>query len=155
MSNKISDGRKLTYYIGLGLVVLGVILFMSSFFDVSTGFGAMDPGFDMGMPSFFKRALFGMIAIIIGSVLMNIGAKGAAGSGIILDPDKAREDLSPYSQAAGKMINDVVSELDVLKGAKENPGQERLGQVIKIRCRECGVLNDEDAVFCKACGKKC
>ncbi|HHX59334.1 MAG TPA: hypothetical protein GX707_01120 [Epulopiscium sp.] len=49
MSNKISDGRKLTYYIGLVLVVLGVILFISSFFVVSTGFGSMDPGFDMGV----------------------------------------------------------------------------------------------------------
>lgn len=154
MSNKISDGRKLTYYIGLVLVVLGVILFMSSFFAVSTGFGSMDPGFDMGMPSFFKRALFGMISIIIGSVLMNIGAKGAAGSGIILDPDKVREDLSPYSHAAGKMINDVVSGVDVLKDVRGNQEGKRPDQLIKIRCRECGGLNDEDAVFCKACGGK-
>ena len=85
---------------------------------------------------------------------MNLGAKGAAGSGIILDPDKAREDLSPYSQAAGKMINDVVSEVDLLKGGKVDPGQDLPGQIIRIKCRECGGLNDEDAVYCKACGSK-
>ena len=152
MGDKISKERKILYYIGLGLTILGGLLFLSSFFSFFTVFSA--PSFNMGMPSFLKRALVGMICMIGGSVLMNIGAKGAAGSGIILDPDRAREDLKPYSKAAGKMINDAASEVDALKDLKENLKSKETQQVIKVKCRECGALNDEDALFCKACGDR-
>ncbi len=150
MSNKISNERKSIYYLGLGLTVLGVVLFMSSFFIGASG---MDLGFgmDMGMPSFFKVALIGMICIMVGGVLMNIGAKGAAGSGLILDPEKARDDLKPFTSAAGGMINDAMENIDLskIKGEKKE-GKE----VIKIRCRSCNELNDEDSKFCKSCGER-
>lgn len=150
MSNKISNERKSIYYLGLGLTVLGVVLFMSSFF---IGASEMDLGFgmDMGMPSFFKVALIGMICIMVGGVLMNIGAKGAAGSGLILDPEKARDDLKPYSSAAGGMISDAMENIDLSKIKEKNKGGKEL---IKIRCRSCGELNDEDSKFCKSCGER-
>lgn len=149
MSNKISKERKTLYYIGLGLTVLGGILFISSFFTVFGDFN--NPSFDMGMPSFFLRALIGMICMIIGSILMNVGAKGKAGSGLLLDPDKAREDLKPFSSAKGKMINDMADEVDFLKNRGEKSLEE---EKIKIRCRECRGLNDEDSSFCKHCGAR-
>lgn len=151
MSNKISNERKALYYIGLGLIVLGVILFFSSFFAVNDGF---DPFFAPGMPSFFKRALIGMICMIVGSILMNIGAKGAAGSGLILDPDKARDDLKPYTSAAGGMINDVIENIDIVKDKKLINENKEVQQIVKIKCRNCGELNDEDSKFCKSCGEK-
>lgn len=146
MSNKISKERKTIYYVGLGLTVLGVALFISSFFIVD-----MEPDFFGGMPPFFSRALVGMICAIIGGALTNIGAKGAAGSGLLLDPEKAREDLKPYSAAKGKMINDTIENIDIVKniGNKEGKGTK---EIIKIKCRECGALNDEDAKYCKSCG---
>ena len=149
MSNKISNERKTMYYIGLGLTVLGGILFISSFFTAFNDFN--NPGIDLGMPSFFLRALIGMICMIVGSILMNVGAKGKAGSGLLLDPDKAREDLKPFSSAKGKMINDMAEEVDFLKNKGEKSPQE---EKIKIRCRECRGLNDEDAKFCKNCGER-
>ena len=152
MGNKISKERKIIYYIGLGLAILGGVLFVSSFFTVFNGLDS--PGFGMGMPSFFKRALVGMICIIIGSFLMNIGSRGAAGSGIILDPEKAREDLRPHNTARGKMINDVASQVDVLNDVKQNIVNKTPQQLIKIKCRKCAALNEEDAMFCKACGDK-
>jgi ribosomal protein L40E len=27
-------------------------------------------------------------------------------------------------------------------------------EVVKVRCRGCGELNDEDATFCKKCGER-
>lgn len=81
---------------------------------------------------------------------MRIGAKGAAGSGLVLDPDKAREDLKPYNEAKGGMINDVISNIDVVDKIITHEEKE----VIKIKCRECGGLNEEDAKFCKSCGKE-
>lgn len=147
MSKKISKERKATYYAGLALIVLGFLLFISSFFTVFNP----EPMFFDGPPSFFKRALIGMICMIAGSILMNIGAKGAAGSGLILDPEKAREDLKPYSSAAGGMINDVIENIDIVK--RKDKDENSVKEIIKVKCRNCGKLNDEDARFCKECGR--
>ncbi|MDF2673542.1 MAG: hypothetical protein K0R09_1807 [Clostridiales bacterium] len=151
--SKISSERKATYYVGLGMIVLGFILFISVFFSMasfmSNPFGEGGFGFSKG-PSFIN-AIIGIILMIVGSIVMNIGARGAAGAGIILDPDKAREDLKPYSEATGGMINDVISNIDVVDKIT-TPRSEK--EVIKIKCRNCGSLNDEDAKYCKSCGKE-
>ena len=89
--------------------------------------------------------------MIAGSIVMNIGAKGAAGSGLLLDPEKAREDMKPFNEAKGGMINDVISNIDVID---QITNSSETKEVIKIKCRSCGCLNDEDARFCKACGKE-
>jgi hypothetical protein len=152
--SKISNERKATYYIGIGMMVLGFILFISVFFSVASamntpfGFGEFGE-FNEG-PSFISPVI-GMVLMISGSIVMNIGARGTAGSGLFLDPDKAREDLKPFNEAKGRMINDVISNIDAVeKIAKPHEGKE----VIKIRCRNCSSLNDEDARFCKACGRE-
>lgn len=148
MANKISKERKAIYYIGLVLMVLGFVLFMSSFFV------DMVPSFYMNPSSFVARPVIGMICIIVGSVLMNIGAKGTAGSGLLLDPEKAREDLKPYSAAKGGMINDTIENIDIVKDMSNRKGESEVKEIIKIKCRACGALNDEDAKFCKSCGKE-
>jgi len=148
MSNKISTERKGLYYLGLVLMVAGVMLFLSSFFI------ANEPGFSMGPPPFFQRALIGMICIIIGSVLMNVGLKGTAGSGLILDPNKARDDLKPFSSAKGKIINDVIENIDVVRNISDIQSEKEVKDIIKVRCSSCRELNDEDAKFCKSCGKQ-
>lgn len=147
MKKKISNERKALYYVGMGMMIIGVILFLSVFVTAFTG----DP-FEMMYSGRNPMAngFVGFVMIFIGSIIMNIGARGAAGSGLILDPDKAREDLNPYASAAGRLINDALDEVDVLKkGGIEKEADE----IIKIRCRECGELNEEDAKFCKNCGK--
>ena len=99
----------------------------------------------------FANSVIGIILIIIGSVVMSIGARGPAGSGLLLDPKKAREDLKPFSEAKGEMINDVISNIDAVdRIVKSSEAKE----VIKIKCRNCGALNDEDAKFCKNCGRE-
>lgn len=148
MSNKISKERKAIYYIGLVLIIIGVALFMFAFFiDI-------EPDFLEGSPIFIHGPVIGMIFMIVGSVLMNIGAKGAAGSGLILDPEKAREDLKPYSAAKGGMINDTIENIDMAKDMAESKGESQVKEIIKIKCKNCGALNDEDANFCKSCGKE-
>lgn len=144
MPNKISNERKIVYYAGIGMIVFGVILFFSVFF---TGMGVMESDFSFGLPSGFKRAVIGMICMIAGSILATAGARGTAGSGIILDPEKAREDLKPFNSAKGEMINDVIENIDVVKNINHEQKE-----IIKVRCRNCGELNDEDAKFCKNCG---
>ncbi|NLX70319.1 MAG: zinc ribbon domain-containing protein [Clostridiales bacterium] len=150
MSN-IPKGRKAAYYIGIAMIALGFILFISVFVSVASHINDPLAFIDgRGTPS-FANSIIGIILIIVGSIVMNIGAKGTAGSGLLLDPKKAREDLKPFSEAKGEMINDVISNIDVVdKIIKSNETKE----VIKVKCRNCGTLNDEDAKFCKKCGNE-
>lgn len=149
--SKISKERKVTYYIGMAMMILGFILFISVFFQFASFMSNPDP-FMINRPGpSFMNAIIGMVFAIIGGMVMNIGAKGAAGSGLILDPEKSREDLKPFNEAKGGMINDVISNIDVIdKIVKPTSGQD----IVKIRCRICSSLNDEDAKFCKSCGKE-
>ena len=146
---KLSKERKITYYLGMGMVALGFILFISVFFSFARFMNNPQQLIGGGGPS-FMNAIIGMSLIIAGSVVKNIGAKGAAGSGLLLDPEKARQDLRPFSEAAGGIINDAIGNMDVAKKFT-TVGDEK--EIIKIKCRSCGILNDEDAVFCKGCGK--
>lgn len=146
--SKIPNERKATYYVGIGIMILGFILFISVFFSVASFMNNPYMGMSSG-PS-FTPGILGFVLIIVGSAVMNLGAKGAAGSGLILDPDKAREDLKPFNEAKGEMINDVISNIDIIDQIAR-PHEEK--QVIKVRCQSCGSLNDEDAKFCKSCGK--
>jgi len=65
----------------------------------------------------------------------------------VLDPEKAREDLEPYSRMAGGMVKDAMDEAAVKLGGGEPE------KVVMIKCRACGKLNDEDAKFCKECAQ--
>lgn len=146
--SKISKERKVTYYIGIGMMALGFILFISVFFSMANFM--RDPFADpFSNPPSFLNPVIGFVLMLAGGIVSNIGAKGVAGSGLKLDPDEAREDLKPFNEAKGKMINDIISNIDVVDNiAKPQTTKE----VIKIRCKACNCLNDEDAKFCKNCG---
>lgn len=159
--SKISRKRKVTYYIGMAMIIVGFILFISVFFKIGSMMtNRFNPIFSDSYvfdtrSSFIARPVIGIILIISGSIVMSIGARGAAGSGLVLDPDKAREDLKPFNEAKGAMINDVISNIDVVDTFtnhlnKQNDIQK---EIIKIKCRNCNTLNDEDAKYCKGCGR--
>lgn len=100
-------------------------------------------------------ALFGMGLIIVGGIMMNVGHAGLRGSGIILDPQGAREDLKPWNQAAGGMLDDTLAASPIVSRAVENMGNSGAPHhdpQIRVRCLKCGALNDEDAKFCDECG---
>lgn len=136
MAKKISDSRKAAYYFGAVLMGIGGLLFISVFF---AGPGELDENFPI--------AIGGMVLIVIGGVVRSVGARGLAGSGVILDPEQAREEIGPYSRMAGGMVKDALEETGLKSG-----GEPR--QVIMIKCRGCGQLNEEDSKFCQECGEK-
>ncbi len=147
---RISEERQLLYYFGMVLMGLGVILFFWSFFVGASTIGSL--AIDLDAPGrMAKLAMTGMILLIIGALLMQVGKYGAAGSGVILDPKEARRDLRPWSKMAGGVVEDALSEVDTLQEVLSDKGEERV--VVKVRCLSCGALNDEDARFCKGCGQ--
>lgn len=137
--NAISVERQMLFYVGRGMTIVGIILFLSTFFSF------MNPA-SLSMGSFMARPVIGIILIASGQFVSQIGARGAAGSGMILNPDQAQEDLKPWTTMAGGMLNDAVSQVD---GLKPPPPKE----VIRIKCRSCKTLNEEDATYCKKCGE--
>lgn len=144
MSRKISEERKAAYYIGMILMILGGILFISVFFtqpDIHNF-----SRFESQANSMNTRAVAGIILLIIGGIIRGIGARGLAGSGVILDPQKARRELEPYSRMAGGMVKDALKETDFNLAGKPE-------KIVMIRCRACGKLNEEDSKFCQECGK--
>lgn len=138
MSKEISKNRKTLYYVGNGITLIGILLFLSVFF-----LAFMNPFAMMSSSNPMANSFIGFILIIVGQFIANIGARGVAGSGWILDPKQAREDLKPYSSQVGGMINDALEEVELISDSKE---------VVKIRCQSCKTLNDEDAKYCKKCG---
>ncbi len=145
MSKQISEGRKTAYYLGAVLMVIGGLSFFSVFISAAIHFGDFS-NFEERGRSMALRAFGGMGLLIAGGIIRGIGAAGLAGSGVVLDPEKARQELEPYSRMAGGMVKDALDEADVhLGGAPQ--------RVVMVKCPACGKLNEEDSKFCQECGK--
>ena len=142
MPDQISTRRKVLYYGGGLLLIAGIGSFM---FHVGWGMlgGFKNPEFNERMPAVI---LTSMAIAMVGGFLNEIGKRGLAGSGLILNPDRARKDLKPYSKMAGGMLEDALENRDLSQSVSP-------GETIKIRCRPCGWLNDEEFDFCHECGK--
>ena len=128
---EIPNERKAAYYLGMGLMVIGVLLFVSNFF------GDISPA----------RALGGMGLVVAGGILRGIGARGLAGSGIILDPEQAREDVEPWSRMGGGMVKDALDESGIDIGNGKGQGtnadfDEKLRKLHKLK--EDGILTEEE-----------
>lgn len=148
MAGRISEQRKTAYYLGAALMVIGVILVLSVFVTGAMNFGDFS-NFNADAKSSMFRAIGGMVLLGIGGFVRGIGARGLAGSGVVLDPEQAREDLEPYSRMAGGMAKDALDEADIDLGSR---GSEA-GHVVMIRCPSCRKLNEEDSKFCQECGR--
>ncbi len=96
--------RKAVYYTGMGLAILGLILFLSTFVTFALHFGKFDH-FEENARSDFLRAIAGMVLLIVGGAVMNVGARGFARSGVMLDPERAKEELEPYARMSGGLTD--------------------------------------------------
>ena len=98
------------------------------------------------------RAVGGIVLFITGIVITKAGALGAAGSGLILNPRRARKDLSPYSRMVGGMIKDGLEESGL--ASIKNGNSSSPEKIVMLKCTSCGQLNEDDSKFCQECGKK-
>lgn len=152
--NEIPDWRVLVFNLGTVLAAVGLIAFLGTFAVV--GMTLMQVPFNTSSTYAMKHAVgmsgVGFFLMVTGNALRAIGARGLAGSGIVLDPARAREDLKPYARMVGGMIADAVKELDT--ESDDNKTSEKTDRVVLIRCRACGKLNEPDSKFCQECGAK-
>ena len=166
-NRQISPERKTLYYIGMTLGVIGILLFVSAFFSVVgnsgpfgsntirvEGVGGIE-GYEItgvrvndGPPSFVFRAFCGIGLVALGGVLMTVGSKGVAGSGIILDPEQTRRDFEPWSRAAGGMLKDGLDEvgIDIEEVLSSKAVDSNFGDKLRElhRLYEEGILSKEE-----------
>ncbi len=134
-NGEISEGRKLTYYLGLVLLLAGILTCVISFASLVGGCGDRSfsgeyntfhlPGgvriqetndvFSSRVPAGFLAFFGGMVMMMGGSALMYVGRSGVAGSGLVLSPKDAREDLKPWSKMTGGMMQDALEETTLLR----------------------------------------
>ena len=155
MAKQISEERKTLYNAGLVMMIIGGCLFALPFLAIPivmviglTGDGPSGfPKSFISVPIAFLGAFIGFGLIAAGGMMRTVAARGTAGSGLVLDPEKAREDLKPWTGMAGGMVKDVMDEADIhLDGSQAK-------KVVMIRCPYCKKLNEEDSKFCQECGK--
>jgi hypothetical protein len=147
MTDRISPERKTVYYVGTAMSIVGLLMFLSVFFTFAMNFGDFG-NFDAQVRSSMFRTVGGIVLLIAGGAVRNIGARGLAGSGVLLDPERARGELKPYSRMAGGMVGDALEAAELPK----NLGTQA-ERVVMIRCAKCGKLNEEDSKFCQECGQ--
>ena len=152
MSKSISSERKAAYYLGTALVVIGFLSFFSVFVTGAMNFGDFS-NFEGEARSSMTRALVGMGLLIAGGIVRTVGARGLAGSGVVLDPEQACEELEPYSRMAGGIAKDALDEAGLDLGSKSD-AESASGKepVVMLRCTSCKKLNEEDSKFCQECG---
>lgn len=113
---QVSGGRKSAYYLGGALSIIGVLMFLSVFVTHAMNFGNFD-NFQGQVQSAMFRAIGGMVLIVVGGAITNVGKRGLAGSGVLLDPEQAREDVEPWSRMEGGVMKDKLDEAGLDLGA--------------------------------------
>jgi hypothetical protein len=124
--------------------VLGLLTFGSVFVTGVMNFGNFHD-FDGQVRSAGLRAVAGMAMFMAGGVLMGIGRAGLAGSGVVLDPQRAREDLEPWSRMAGGMVKDTLDEAGISIGSAGRSEPDFADRLRKIHAlKEEGILTKEE-----------
>jgi hypothetical protein len=127
-------------------MAIGGLSFASNFITFAMHFGDFT-NLAADSKSEMLRGFGGIGLLFVGGIIRGIGARGLAGSGTVLNPEKAREDLGPNSRMAGGTVKEALDEAQIDLGAKKE-------KVVTIKCQSCGKLNEEDSKFCQECGKK-
>jgi hypothetical protein len=145
MKRKISTGRKGVYYTGMFLGVIGLLVFGSIFISGALHFGDFSD-FEARGQSMGIRAAVGMGLMILARSLVGIGRTGLAGSGLVLDPDKARHDIEPWARMGGGVVKDALDEAGIgmgkTQGGAELSFDEQLRKLHKLR--EDGIISEDE-----------
>ena len=78
MSKRISEERQTAYYVGMGLMVVGGLMFASTFVTFATHFGDFS-NFEGNAKSDMMRAFGGMALLVLGGIVRGIGGGGSPG----------------------------------------------------------------------------
>jgi hypothetical protein len=146
MSREISPERKSLYHLGLVVSILGGLLFASVFVTFFMRFGDFTDIAGRAR-SEGLRAFLGMALLVIGTMIRNVAARGAAGAGLTLDPTQARRDMEPWSRMSGGMTKDALDEMGVnvpkIVDSLAGRGATSAGETLEQRLRSLHALHKD------------
>ena len=134
-------GRGSLTAIGAVLMVIGIILFL----EAATSLMAPSPNpFDFAanqarMNSSFVTAVIGMVFLAVGGGALKFGLIRPVATYVASEASPAVERVS---EAAAEGLR---------RGLGVN--SLRSDSVVKVKCRNCGYLENEDAIYCGKCGR--
>jgi hypothetical protein len=127
------------------LVVVGFLTFGSVLVSGAMRFGDFRD-FEKRSRSEMTRAIVGMGLVLVGGILVSIGRAGLAGAGIVIDPERARRDVEPWSRMTGGVVKDALDEAGIdfgaARGADDLPFDEQLRRLHKLR--EDGIVSEQE-----------
>jgi hypothetical protein len=146
----------------LGGAILGGILVIIGLLLMLQGFSLFGPGdTEMGEEGWFEeessraQASFGYMAG--GMLLLFVGSSILYYTQIRRISKYVAHETSPAIEtvggAMGKGITSGIKESGGIKISVDSENQQPK-EIIKIRCRNCGYLETEDAEFCSKCGQR-
>jgi len=134
-------GRGSLTAIGAILMVIGIIFFLAAVTSLMT---PTSNQFDFAarqaqMNSSFVTAIIGMVLLALGFGALRLGMIRPVSTYVASEASPAIERVS---EAAGE-------------GFKIGSGADPLSNesIVKVKCRNCGYLENEDAIYCGKCGK--
>jgi len=168
---QISPERQSLFTFGTVLMAIGLIVIVVAFIGFVTSsqnaVGGSGPSFNVtmvdGQPvsqlaqrstndpfDWLIACVVGMVITTAGGSMRHLAARGVAGSGLVLDPERARGDLEPWARMGGGLLKDAIEESGLPVG-RNAPGASATEPDVKVRCPKCRALNDESAKFCGQC----
>lgn len=138
-------GRNWLIIIGLIMIIIGIplaIIGFSSFIELQANFFSLSFEESSALSAqAFANMVPGMFLIVIGIGLLRFGYIGK---------------VSKYiADETGPAISSVTK--SITSGIKEGGGIDltvHSDTNIRIKCRNCGTLNDEEATYCDKCGSQ-
>ncbi|QDU86991.1 hypothetical protein Pla175_03450 [Pirellulimonas nuda] len=144
-NREIPESRKALYHAGQVVAVIGLLTFLSTFVIGAFYFGDFS-NFHSLVRNQMLRAIGGMVMIVAGGAMMNVAARGVAGSGLTLDPQRARGEVEPWTRMAGGMAKDALDEagldLRALTAAADIPFDEKLRRLHALW--QDGILREDE-----------
>ena len=128
-----SQHKDIMVAIGIPLIAVGAIISIIGW--TSFGRGSFDSA-----PTYGMMFIGGAFMAMIGFSLLRLAFIRPVSKYVATE-------ASPAMKIAGQSIGEGLKESGIVSG-----GQSK--EVVKIKCRNCGYLDTEDAEFCSKCGKK-
>jgi len=142
-----SGGRRFIGAIGIMLLGTGLLLFLSAIYSGVSHFGDFT-NFEGRTRSMGRRAVIGMGLFAFGGLLAAIGGRrrGDVNAHYRNYEDNTGRDFDPRAARHLTRPNDPAYD------GYERPPAPPPERIVKIRCRSCSSLNDEQWNYCNSCG---